>query len=62
MRKIIVRCDVGTAQYKVGIVKCKKKVRESPNMKKELSHVILKLYNVKMEPSSVRKKYGNRSM
>ena len=34
----------------------KKKVREPPNMRKELSHVMLKLHNVRMEPSNVRKK------
>ena len=34
----------------------KKKVRESINVTKELSHVILKLYNVTIELSNVRKK------
>ena len=34
----------------------RKKVREPPNVRKELSHVILELYNVRMEPSNVRKK------
>ena len=29
---------------------------EPPNVRKELSHVMLKLQNVKMEPLSVRKK------
>ena len=40
-------------------VKCekkKKRVREPPNVTKELSHVILELYNVRMELSNVRKK------
>ena len=44
-----VTCDVGTAQCEDETVKCEKKVRESLNVRKELSHVML-------EPSSVRKK------
>ena len=55
-RKKIVTCDVGTTQNKDGTVKCEKKVREPPNVRKELSHVILKLHNVRMKPSNVRKK------
>ena len=43
-------CDVGTAQCEDGTVICKKKVREPPNVTKELSHVMLKLHNVMMEP------------
>ena len=31
------------------IVKCEKKVREPPNVRKELSHVMLELHNVRME-------------
>ena len=54
--KRIVKCDVGTAQYEDETVKCEKKVREPPNVRKKLSHVMLELYNVRMEPSSVRKK------
>ena len=34
----------------------RKKVRESPNVTKEPSYVILKPHNVRMEPSDVRKK------
>ena len=34
----------------------RKKVRESPNVRKELSHVMLELHNMRMEPSSMRKK------
>ena len=35
--------------------KCeKKKIREPPNVTKELSHVILELHNVRMESSNVR--------
>ena len=33
-----------------------KKVKESPNVTKELSYVILKPHNVRIEPSNVRKK------
>ena len=48
---------VGTAQCKDETIKCeKKKVRELLNMRKKLSHVMLELHNVRMEPSSVRKK------
>ena len=51
----VVTCDVGTAQCEDRTVKYKeKKVRKSPNIRKELSHVILELHNV--EPSNVRKK------
>ena len=49
-------CDIGIAQYKNGTIKCEKKVREPPNVRKELSHVMLELQNVKMKPLSVRKK------
>ena len=34
----------------------KKKIREPPNVTKELSNVMLKLHNVRMEASNVRKK------
>ena len=34
----------------------RKKVRKPPNVTKELSHVILELHNVRMEPSNVKKK------
>ena len=34
----------------------RKKVRESPNVRKKLSHVILELHNVRIESSNVRKK------
>ena len=33
----------------------KKIIREPPNVTKELSHVMLKLYNVRIELSNVRK-------
>ena len=34
----------------------RKKIREPPNVRKELSHVMLKLHNMKMESLNVRKK------
>ena len=34
----------------------RKKVNELPNVRKELSHVMLELHNVRMEPSNMRKK------
>ena len=55
--KRIVTYDVGIVQCMDETVKCeKKKVREPPNVRKKSSHVILKLYNVMMELSNVRKK------
>ena len=54
--KIAVTYDVRTAQCKDRIVKYKKKVRKLPNVKKELSHMILELHNVRMKSSNLRKK------
>ena len=54
--KRTITCDVRIAQYKDETVKCEKKVREPPNVKKELSHMMLKLHNVRVEPLNVRKK------
>ena len=54
--KKTVTCDIRTTIYEDGIVKCEKKVREPPNVRKELSHMILELHNVRMESSNVRKK------
>ena len=34
----------------------RKKIREPPNVRKELSHVMLKLHNMRMKPLNVRKK------
>ena len=34
----------------------RKKVREPPNVRKKRSHVILKLHNVRIKPSNVKKK------
>ena len=48
--KRTVTCDVRTAQCENGTIKCEKKVREPPNMTKELSYVMLKPHNVRMEP------------
>ena len=54
--KRTVTCDVGIAKYEDGTVKCEKTVKEPPNVKKELLHVILELHNMKMEPSNVKRK------
>ena len=54
--KRTVTCDVGVAQYEDETVKCEKKVREPPNVRKEVSHMMLELHNVMMEPLSVRKR------
>ena len=34
----------------------KKRIREPPNVAKELLHVMMELHNMRMEPSNVRKK------
>ena len=34
----------------------RKKIREPPNVSKELSHVMLELHNIRMKLSNVRKK------
>ena len=47
--KRIVTYNVGIAQCKDEIVKCEKKVREPPNVTKELSYVILEPHNVRIE-------------
>ena len=54
--KITVTYDVGTAQCEDGTIKYEKKVNEPPNVRKKLSHVMLELHNMRIEPSSVRKK------
>ena len=54
--KKTVTCDVGTTQYEDGIVKCEKKVRELPNVRKELLHVMLELHNMRMKLSYIGKK------
>ena len=47
---------VETAQCEDRTVKCEKKVRKPPNVRKKLSYVMLKLHNMRTEPSNVRKK------
>ena len=37
-------------------VKCEKKVREPPNVRKELLHVMLELHSMRMKLSNVRNK------
>ena len=54
--KSIVTYDIGTAQCEDETVMCEKKVREPPNVTKELSYVMLELYNVRIEPLNMRKK------
>ena len=54
--KKTVTCDAGTAQYEDETVKCRKKVRELPNVRKELSYMLLELCDMIMKPSNVRKK------
>ena len=56
MTKKTVTCDVGIAQCEDEIVKYEKKVREPPNVTKELLYVMLQPHNVRMEPSDVKKK------
>ena len=41
---------------KMKLSNMRKKLRESPNVTKELSHVILELHNVKTKSSNVKKK------
>ena len=55
------KCDKSTVKCDVGTVECdnqmwEKKVMEQPNVRKKLSHIMLELHNVRMEPSNVRKK------
>ena len=51
-----VTCDVGIAQCEDETIKYEKKVREPPNVKKELLYVMLELHNVMIEPLNMRKK------
>ena len=55
VKKKTVTCDIGTAQCENGTIKYEKKVREPPNVRKELSHMMLELHNVRIEPSRDRK-------
>ena len=54
--KRTITCDVRTAQCEDETINCEKKVREPPNVRKKLLHVMLELHNVRMKSSSVRKK------
>ena len=54
--KITITYDVGTAQCEDETVKCEKKIREPPNVKKEQSYVMSELHNMRIELPNVRKK------
>ena len=54
--KSTITCDVGTAQCENGNIKCEEKKKESPNVTKVQSHVMLVLRNERIVPSNVRKK------
>ena len=54
-KKKTITFDIGTAQCEDGIVKYKKKkVKESPNVKKELSNVMLKLETAQCGDGTVK--------
>ena len=46
--KRTVTCDIETAKCEDETVNCEKIVKESPNLKKKLLHVMLELHNVRM--------------
>ena len=46
--KITIKCDIGTIQCENETVKCEKQIEESPNVTKELSNMMLELYNVRI--------------
>ena len=55
--KRTVTCDIRAAQCKDETIKYeKKKKKEPPNVTNILSNMMLKLYNVRMESSNMRKK------
>ena len=54
--KRIVKCDIRITQCEDVTVKCEKKVKEPPNMRKELLHVMLELHSMRMKSSNVRNK------
>ena len=54
--KRIVKCDIRITQCEDVTVKFEKKVRESPNVRKELLHVMLELHSMRMKSSTVRNK------
>ena len=47
---------VGTTHCDDGTIKCEKKIKVPPNVRKVRSNVMLVLPNVTIEPSNVRKK------
>ena len=49
-------CNVETTQCEDKIVKCEKKVNESPNVTKELLYVMLEPHNLRIESLNIRKK------
>ena len=52
-------CDVGTTHVRIESSNVrKKKVREPPNVRKKLSHMMLELHNMRMKPLNVRKSKG----
>ena len=53
--KSTITCHVGTEQYEDETIKSEKK-REPSNVTKKQSHVMLELHNMRMKPSTVRKK------
>ena len=48
--------ELHNVRMELSNVRKKKKVREPPNVRKKLSHVMLELHNMRMKPSNVRKK------
>ena len=54
--KRIVKCDIWITQCEDVTIKFEKKVRESPNVRKELLHVMLELHSMRMKSSNVRNK------
>ena len=51
-----VKCDVRNAQCENGTVKCEKENKGTTKCDKKMTHVMLELYNVRIEPSNVKKK------
>ena len=60
--KSTVTCDVSTAQYEDGTIKCEKKKERTTECEKIQSHVMLVLHNIRMIPSNMRKKEENHQM
>ena len=61
------QCDIRTAQWDDGTVKCEKKIKEPPNVikktvtcNKNRTNAMLILLNITMEPSNLRKKKKNK--